>query len=116
LYVNKFFFSIANLKCTPGDTWTCTPGWEPLFQSTDLQPSYSTHKLSTGVSELFCSKAVRGLDILRFVIVSGYVTTSTKKQAFCKYIIFSLLTKCLRGSDEIVLRDRFGPQPVVWRP
>jgi len=35
---------------------------------------------------------------------------STKSQTFSKCIIFSLLTKCLRGPDEMASRD------VVWRP
>jgi len=27
------------------------------------------------------------------------------------YIIFSLLTKCLRGPDEMALQTGFGPRP-----
>jgi len=32
------------------------------------------------------------------------------------YIIFSLLTKCLREPDKMSLRAVFGPRTVVWRP
>jgi len=32
---------------------------------------------------------------------------------FCKYIIISLLTKCLRGPDEMALQARFSLWAVV---
>jgi len=35
---------------------------------------------------------------------------------FRKYIIFSLLTRCLRGPDKMVLRAGFGQRAVVWSP
>jgi len=57
--------------------------------------------------------AVRRSDILRNVIVSGYVTFYQIKKLF---IIFSLLAKSFRGSDEMASRIGFGPQAVVWRP
>jgi len=38
------------------------------------------------------------------------------EQIFHKYIIFSLLTKCLCRLDEMALWAGFGRQAVVWRP
>jgi len=32
-----------------------------------------------------------------------------------KYIVFPLMTKWLRGPDEITSRAAFGPRAVVWR-
>jgi len=49
-----------------------------------------------------CSATVLGQDILCNVIVSGNVTFSQISKLFCTYIIFSLLTKCLREPDEML--------------
>jgi len=56
-----------------------------------------------------------GLDILRNVTVLGYVTFYQINK-LCKYIIFSLVRKCLLKPDEIVTWAGFGPWVVVWRP
>jgi len=39
-----------------------------------------------------------------------------KSISFCKFILFSLLTKCLRGPDEMAWQAGFGLRAVVWRP
>ena len=41
---------------------------------------------------------------------------STKSTIFSKTCCFQLLTRCLRGPDEMVSRDRFGPRIVVFSP
>jgi len=64
-----------------------------------------------GFSKLICPyTTVCGPDILRNAFISGYIT-------FCQintyvlriFIPFSLLTKCLRGPDEMSSRAAFGP-------
>jgi len=52
---------------------------------------------------------VQGQDILQNEIISEYVIHSTKSKSFRIYIIFSLLTKYLRGPDEMSSRIGFGP-------
>jgi len=52
------------------------------------------------------------MDTLRNVITSGYVILPNQ-QVFRNYIIFSFLTKCLRGPDETASRAGFGPRAVV---
>jgi len=42
----------------------------------------------------------------------GYVTyTRPNQQTFRKYIVFPLMTKWLRGTDEMASRAAFGPRP-----
>jgi len=49
------------------------------------------------------------------MIFSGYITICQIKHIFHKYIIFSLLGKCVSRPGEMVSQDRFGPRAVVWR-
>jgi len=58
----------------------------------------------------------RGPDILADAIVSGYVTFYQSNKFLLKNVIFSLLTKCVRGPDEMPSRDGFGPRAVFSRP
>jgi len=67
------------------------------------------------VRHFVCICIVRGLDILRNRIVSGYVTFYEINNFFQMHY-FSLLTKCLREPDEMSWRAGFGPRTVVWRP
>jgi len=52
-------------------------------------------------------------DNLSNVVVSGYVTlhsTNSTRFLYFLYMIFSLLTKWLCGSDEMASRTAFGPR------
>jgi len=59
---------------------------------------------------------VRGQDILRNVIVSGYIAFHQINKFFVNIVCFSLVTKCFRGSDETTSRAGFGSWRVVRRP
>jgi len=78
----------------------------------------STNVLSDGHKSYYTKD--RGLNILRDVIVLGYVTFYQINKVFHKYI-FSLLTKCLRGPCEMALRAGFFPWaavvciPLYWK-
>jgi len=74
-----------------------------LFYSRGLRTFLSEGHISSYTT-------VRGPDIFRNVIVSGYVTFYQVKKFFREYINFSLLTKWLCGPDEMASRA------VVWRP
>ena len=58
---------------------------------------------------------VRGQDILRNVIVSGYIAFHQIK-FFVNIVYFSLVTKFFHGSDETTSRAGFGSWAVIWRP
>jgi len=58
---------------------------------------------------------VRGLDIIVIwnVSLSEWATLYQINMFFVIYIIFSLLTKCLRRPDKMALRTGFGPRAAV---
>jgi len=76
-----------------------------------LQPFLSEGHIS------YYSK-VWGLEIIviRNVSISGWATFYQINMFFVTYIIFSLLTKCLRGPDKMALPTGFGPCAVACRP
>jgi len=84
---------------------------ETLFATNIQNRGVQTFALEGHIS--YCA-TFQGPDILHNVIVLGYVTFYQIKN-FCKYIIVSLLTKCLRGPDEMAAWAGFGPRVTVWR-
>jgi len=77
--------------------------------------------LNQGSSNIF----VRGLHkLLRNSSRAGHLAWCNyfgigcilRNQVFRKYLIFSLLTKRLRGSNEVASRAGFDPRAKVWRP
>jgi len=61
-----------------------------------------------------CYTIVRGPDILRNVIVSGYATSYQIKNI--SQIYFFIIDKLSSRPDEMASRTGFGPRVVVWRP
>jgi len=59
-------------------------------------------------------RTYRGPDVLRNVIVLGYVAFYPINKLLV--IVFYRLTKCLRGQGEMASRAAFGPRVIVWRP
>jgi len=60
----------------------------------------------------------RGPDVLRIVIVAKYVIFCQINKVFVSilYIIFSSLTKWIRGQDEMAPRAVSDPWAIVLRP
>jgi len=88
---------------------------KPIFADYFLETLYGlTQGLQTFLSDCHYT-TVRGPDILRIKIVSGYATFYEVNK-FLKMHYFSFLTKSLREPDELSWRAGFGPRSVVWRP